>query len=223
MPLPTTQLTRRLAIVAALASPLAGCGRFAGLGYFGGLGRGTKIEPIYTLPDNTLLILVDDPGEKVRSPRTRDQLARDLGEELLAHKAVSKIVRPDALAKLRRMDAQFESYPATAVGRKLDAGTVLFLEVREYFAPLDIEDTSTAAKLTVAVRVLNVHESKRADKVRLWPTDEGGHIVESELRAVEVHKLASEAAVAGELARKCALHVGRLFYQHTLGDLDEEP
>lgn len=225
MPHSKHKLDPRLAtlLLLTVTLSLSGCGHWGGIGYFLGFGRRTKIEALNTLPENTLLILVDDPAEKVRWPRARNLLAQYVGEELLTHKAVSAVVRPASLAKLRRMDPAFETYSATTVGRKLGAETVLFIEVRDFFAPKDIQDTSTAAKLTVSVRVLDVTQREHARKVRLWPTDPGGHIVESTLRAVEVHALKGENATPTELARKAAIYTGRVFYDHTLGDIDDEP
>ena len=68
-------------------------------------------------------------------PRARYLLAKYVGEELLEHEAVEKIVRPEALSRLRRLDPDFETYAATTIGRKLGADTVLFLEVRDFFVP----------------------------------------------------------------------------------------
>lgn len=211
------------ATVVLCAASLSCVGHWGGLGYFAGMGRDTKVDQEFTLPENTLVILVDDPGEKVQWPRARGLLAEYVGEELAQHDAVEKIVRPEAVARLRRMDTEFESYPATVVGRKVGADTVLLLEVRDFFAPVEIEDTSTAAKMTVAVKVLNANERDNADDVRLWPVDRGGHIIETQLKAVEVHALEGDQATARELARRTAIHVARLFYQHTLGDIDDEP
>ena len=229
IPQPRLDITKRgsrrlvaagLALLATVS--LAGCDELGALGYFMGVGRNEKIEAEFELPDSTLLILVDDPSEKVRWPRARTLLAKYIGDELLDHDAVPTIVRPEALARLRSLDVAFENYPAAAIGRKLEADTVLFIEVRDFFAPLEIEDTGTAAKLTVSVKVLDANENKRAHKVRLWPTDSGGHIVEAQLKGVEVHQLDGEKAVAQELARKAAIRVARLFHRHTFGDLDDE-
>lgn len=199
----------------------AGCGRYGGLAYFMGMGRGTKIEPKYVLPDEKTIVLVDDPAERVTYPRTRDLLERYLGEELLGHKAVSAVISPDSVARFRQADSKFERYSAATLGQKVGAKNVIWIEVRDFFAPTEIEDTSTAAKITVAIKVLNADESERAAKVRLWPTDESGYIHSTELNAVQVHKLEGDNAVATELARRAAIQIGRLFYQHTVGEVDD--
>jgi len=201
---------------------LHGCGRYAGLAYFLGAGRNTKIEPLYQLPEGTVLILVDDPSERVIWPRARDLLERYLGEELLAHEATAAVISPASVARFRQADSQFERYSATRVGRKLDADTVIWLEVRDFFAPVNIEDSSVAAKMTIAVRVLTTEESPESGRPRLWPQDESGHLDTTEMTAIDVHKLKGDNAVARELARRSAIRIGRLFYQHTVGEVDDE-
>lgn len=225
-----TGLKARRASIAAIALVLAGltlpvlpgCGRYGGLAYFLGMGRGHKIEPQYELPEkDTLLVLVDDPAERLAWPRLREVLEQNLGEELLAHKAVKAVISPDAVARFRQADEKFETYSAVTIGRKVGADTVLWLEVRDLFNPTEIEDTSSTAKITLAVKVLTTKPGVRGDKVRLWPTDEGGHIHSTELGAIDVHKLKGDNATARELARRAAIQIGRLFYQHTVGEVED--
>ena len=207
-------------MVAAL-SMTGGCGQSGAWAYFLGIGRKTKIEPHFALPEGKVLVLVDDPGGKVHWPRARDLLGRYLGEELLTHDAAESMISPESVARFRQTDSAFETYAAHRIGRKLGADTIIWLEVRDFFAPTEIQDTSAAAKMTVSVKVLNVREEHDRNKVRLWPPDQGGHIMETSLKAVEVNRLKGENASSKELARKSALHIGRLFYQYTLGDIDD--
>ncbi len=208
-------------LVALLAPLVGGCGRYGGLAYFLGMGRGHKIEPQYKLPEGTLLVLVDDPAERLDWPRLREELEQNLGEELLVHKAATKVIRPSAVARFRQADQKFERYSTATIGRKVGADHVLWLEVRDFFNPKEIEDTSGTAKLTVAVKVLTTKEGATGDKVRLWPTDQGGYIHSVELSAIEVHKQKGDNAVARELARRAAIQIGRLFYQHTIGEVED--
>lgn len=219
-----TQRSLRCAVLMCFACLLlvSGCGRYAGLAYFMGAGRKTKIEAEFELPEGKVLVLVDDPAERVIWPRARQLLEHDLGEELLIHKAVKSVISPDSVARFRQSDQRFERYSASTLGDKLGADTIIWLEVREFFAPIEIEDTSTAAKIAVSIKVLTTHEEKRSDRVRLWPDDEGGQIVETVLNAVDVHKIKGDNGVSRELARRAAIRIGRLFYDHTVGDVDDE-
>ncbi len=213
---------RGLLLLLACCVALPGCGRYAGLAYFLGMGRKTKIPKEFDLPEGLVLVLVDDPAERVEWPRARNLLERYVGEELLEHETVESVISPDSVARFRRSDPDFDMYATDRVGSMLGADTVIWLEVREFSAPINIEDTSTAAKMTVAVRVLTTHEDERASRVRLWPSDAGGYIAETTLNAVEVHRLKGDNAVAAELARRSAIRVGRLFRDYTVGEADDE-
>jgi hypothetical protein len=215
---------RRSFFVLTLATGIAlsGCAKLGVLAYFMGAGRGKKIQAEYILPEGKLLILVDDPRELVTWPQARELLVQFTGEALLSHEAIDAVISPESIAKFRQMDPEFDKYPATVIGEKVGAETVMWLQVRDFFAPTEIEDTSTAAKLAVTIKILNVGEERRADRVRLWPDDRDGYLVETELSAIGVDKLQGDNAVAKELARKTAVQIGRLFYQHTLGEIEDE-
>ncbi len=163
-------------LISILAIPLSGCGAAAGMGYFLGIGRGRKIEPLFEIPEGKLLILVDDVDNRVTWARTRQVLARFVGEELLAHEAVDAVISNESVGKLRQIDLQFSNYSAAEIGRKLGADTVLWIEVKDFFAPGEVQDTSGAAKMAVSVKLLSCGESDpdKPRSARLWPTDGGG-------------------------------------------------
>ncbi|GJM25778.1 MAG: hypothetical protein DHS20C16_21930 [Phycisphaerae bacterium] len=202
--------------------PSAGCARWGALAYALGAGRGQKLPAEFELPPGKLLILVDDPKERVTWPRARTLLVKYVGEELLDREAVTTVISPRSVAKFRQSDSKFESYAADEIGRKLGAKTVIWIEVRDFEAPEDIEDVSTAAKITLSIKVLTTEEEVSPHGVRLWPTVGSGHIVESSLNAIGVNKIKGENAVAKELARRSAILVARLFYEHTLGDIEDD-
>ena len=219
------QSTLVLLLVSLIALPfVSGCGAQAGaLGYWLGVGRGKKVKAQFKFPPGRLLILVDDSRGLVEWPQACEHLARFVGEDLLRRDAVEEVVSNDSLARLRASDADFHKRSAQEIGRLAGADTVLWLEVREFFAPQEIQDTSSAAKMSVSVKVLNVHEEKRSDLVRLWPDDEYGHIEEIELRAVEVHTLErAENAVSLSMTRKLSKQIARLFFDYKLGELEDE-
>ncbi len=220
-----TRLRKSILVVALaglLLLPTAGCARWGALAYALGGGRGQKLPAEYELPPGKLLILVDDPKEKVTWPRARTLLAKYVGEELLAREAISTVISPRSLAKFRQSDTKFENYAADEIGRKLGAKTVLWIEVRDFEAPEEIEEVSTAAKLTLGIKVLTTEEEVNPHRVRLWPTVGSGHLVESSLNAIAVNKTKGENAVAKELARRSSILVARLFYEHTLGDIEDD-
>ncbi len=199
-----------------------GCGQSAAMAYYLGIGRNRKIEPLFVLPPGKILVLVDDTDNRVTWPRARDLLAESVGRELLAHEAAESIISNTSLMQLRQVDPAFPRYSATKIGRKLGANTVIWLQIKDFFAPTEIEDTSSAARLTLSIKILNADEMDDPSDVRLWPADERGHINKTELSAIEVERLKGSNASARALAEKAAKPIGRLFYEHTLGDLDND-
>ena len=59
-------------------------------------------------------------------------------------------------------------------------------------------------------------------RVRLWPSTNDGQVVEQKLNAIAVKRLGGTDEVADDLAARLSRQIGRLFYQHTVGDLDDD-
>jgi hypothetical protein len=203
--------------------PIAGCGRQAGgLLYFLGYGRGQKIPAQFELPEGKILILVDDTEALAELPQTRELLVQYVGEELLAHKAADQVISPRAVNRLRQSDPEFERRSAHQIGRKVEADTIVWLQVRDFFAPVEVEDTSAAARMSVSVIVLDATEAADATKVRLWPPGREGHLESLELTSNQVNALKGNDAVAKKLAEKLSRQVARLFYKHTVGEVEDD-
>jgi hypothetical protein len=210
-------------VLAAAMIWLPGCGPESGaIWYWMGAGRGAKIEPKFTFPDGKVLVLVDDPHECVSHTQADDRLAQHLGEELLRHEAVTTIIDPDSLRFLRRTDPEFERRTAEYIGRKAEADVVLWAQVREYFAPQEVQDTSAAAKFSVSLKILNTRQDRGGRPLRLWPSDAAGHVESVELSANDISKLQSKLEVSEALAKKLAPQIARLFYEHTAGELEDD-
>ncbi len=211
-----------IAVVLAMAAPL-GCGPQGGaMLYYMGKGRNKKIEPVYQLPKGKLLILVDDTRGLVSTPQARPMLARAVGEILLKRDAVTEVISTGALDRMRRLDPRFDRRTAHEIGRRLGADTVLWLEVQEFFVPEEIQDTSVAAQMTVSVKVLDTSTAGGVEGVRLWPSGSAGHIEQATLGSNDVNKLGGEEPVVRGLVDTLAKQVSRLFFEYTLGELEDE-
>ena len=216
---------RSLAGAGALALLLAGgagCGMQGGaMAYWAGVGRSEKVKAEYTIPPGKVLILVDDDQGVVNLSQVRDLLVESLSQELLSHRAVTAVVDNDTTIKLRQSDERFERRGAREVGLLADADLVLWAQVQDFLAPAEIQDLA-AARITVSVKVLNAREEQRREAVRLWPTGPGGQIVRTELSANDMSRLKGENAVAKEMAARLGRQIARLFYEYSLGELDDE-
>lgn len=207
----------------ALALSASGCGMTGGkMLYFLGYGRGRKIPAQFELPPGKLLILVDDAHELVTWPQAREMLAEQTARELVRHEAVDQVISNRSLLNLRQSDPDFDRRSAQAVGREIGADTVLIMQVREFLASDRIEDTEAAARMSVAIKVIDAREDTSSSRVRLWPTLGDGHLESIEMPATRVHSLKSEKAIAQALTHALGRNVARLFYQHTYGDVEDD-
>ncbi|MHC4236012.1 MAG: hypothetical protein ACYSUQ_12925 [Planctomycetota bacterium] len=222
----STMARARHHVYAILALGVVLCGGCAGYSqgqwlYMLGFGQGRKGEAEFKLTrEGPVVILVDDFEQQIDSPRTRTVLANRLARELGDNQAVKEVVPQERLENQRRRNANFEEISCREVGEMLGAHQVLHMTVREYYAPRDVEETSAAARMTVAVKVLNALEKENKAKVRLWPTQREGRIVSAELNANEVVRAKTPDAVSKLLAAKLAEQVAKLFYEYPLDDFE---
>jgi hypothetical protein len=166
------------------------------------------------------VILVDDFEQQLDSPRTRTVLAELLGRELQANDAVKEIISQQRLDKLRRRRQDFGDLKSRQIGEMVGAHQLIYIVVREYYAPQDIEEISAAGRMTVTVKVLNVLEKKDKTKVRLWPPERQGRIVSVDLHANVIVKAKKPEAVSRLLAAAMAGQIVKLFYDYPLGDFE---
>lgn len=198
---------------------MTGCGRSQGeLLFMMGFGRGPKVEAMVRLTDGPLLILVDDPNERVQSPQTLRNLFDDLAQELLRHKAVKKIIPRETLDHLRQSSPGFERRGCDAVGRMAGAEQVLWIEVEDFVAREQIEEASQAAYLSVTIKLINPNEKERRSRVRLWPVSPNGHPVTVSLTASQAQIQKTAEGISKKLVSDMAEAVARLFYDHRLDE-----
>ena len=196
-----------------------GCGFSQGqLLWAMGFGSGVKVKAEFELtPDGSVLILVDDPEERLYSPATRNELADKLGKALEAHDAVGRVVPQSRLQRLRREKLDFEEITCRQIGELVEADEVLWVQIRDFYAEPEVDETISAARMAVAVKVIDARAKQRAE-VRLWPVDREGRIVSTELHANEVMRAKTAEAISRGLTEKVAAEVGKLFYEHPLED-----
>ena len=119
---------------------------------------------------------------------------------------------------LRQAQSDFETRSARELGERAHADQVIWIEVRDFLANEQIADATTAAYLTVTVKVIDAKEKESRARVRLWPTSPEGHPISVSLPGDAVVRLKTRDAVSRELAKKLAVQVARLFHDHRLDD-----
>ncbi len=211
-------------LVAALPLAwIAGCGYSQGeLLFVLGMGRGAKVEAKFQLTEEPILILIDDASQRVDWPAAPRYLLDHLSQELLRNNAARRIVPPETAAQLRQTVPEFEKRGAREVGKLAGADQVLWIEVQSFHADELIQEAMEAAHFVVTIKVLNVGE-KRRSRVRVWPVSPAGHRVAVSLAGSEVAIAKTKDGISRKLAESLAFKIGRLFYDHRLGEFERSP
>lgn len=206
-----------------LLPSLTSCGMSQGaLLYTLGVGRGKKIKARFRLTTRPLLILIDDPLQRIDWPAPRRYLFDELAQELLKHKAATKIVPLETIARLRQAKPNFDARGCREVGKMAGADQVLWIEVQEFRASEQIEDALVAAFFSVTLKVIDVNTKDRS-RVRLWPTAPQGQRVTITLTGSEVSIAKTRNAIARKLTDRLASQTAKFFYDFRLGDFEREP
>lgn len=212
------------AVCAMLGSvALTGCTYSGGeMLFFLGVGQGKLVKAQFLLADGPILILLDDPSERIDWPAAKRYVFNELSQALVRVEAAKKIIPLQTLERLQRNEPDFAQRGCREVGRLAGAEQVLWLEVQDYLADKEFYDPANAAYCVVTVKVIDTQEEKRS-RVRLWPTSSEGRLVTARLSGSEVIKAKTKDAVARALATQLAEGVAKLFYDYRLGDFEREP
>ncbi|MBN1512052.1 MAG: hypothetical protein JXB13_08555 [Phycisphaerae bacterium] len=219
--MPTHRLLPGILLLLVLVILPAGpaCGPEGGaLLYWMGAGQKEKVGAEFTLGPGPILVLVDDPEERLSWAEARDLLADETANALLANKATEKVVSNQAVQRLRRSRSDFEDRGCREIGEMLKAERVLWLQVADFFASEETQDLTAAARFAVSVRVINAKAQTR-EEVRLWPEEMEGRPVKAELSANEMSRLKGRREITQALTAKLGNEVARLFHEHALDDL----
>lgn len=213
-----------LGLCCLLVTPtLIGCTYSGGeLLYLLGVGRGELIEAKFTLTEGPVLILIDDPMHRIDWPLMPRNLFDQLAQQLLKNEAATKLIPRQTLDQLRQSDADFSKRGCREIGELVGAEQVLWVEVLDFLAEEEVTETHTAAFLTVAVKVINVLETKSASRVRLWPQNPRGQVASVSMTGSEVAMAKTKKAISKELASRAADAIAKFFYKHRLTHFERE-
>jgi hypothetical protein len=216
-PRPPAAVLLLLLLVIPPAGPA--CGPEGGaLLYWLGAAQKEKVGAELVLGPGPILVLVDDPEERLTWAEARDLLAEETANALLTSKATEKVISNHAVQRLRRSRSDFEDRGCREIGEMVGAERVVWLQVADFFASEETQDLTAAARFAVSVRVINAKATTR-DEVRLWPQEMEGRPVKAELSSNEMSRLKSRREITQVLTAKLGNEVARLFHEHALDDL----
>lgn len=203
--------------------PLCGCWYSGGeLLYVLGFGRTQRVDAEYTLTTGPLLVLLDDPAERVTWPPARRYIVDDLQQALLRHKAAGNIIPQQMVHHLRQTEKDFDRRGCREIGELAGAEQVLWIQIDDFLAEEDFIDPANAAFLAASVRVINALEKENRSRVRVWPQSPEGSRVQVTLRGSKVAELKTKDSLARELSSRFAEKVAKLFYSHRTDDFQAQ-
>lgn len=200
---------------------LTGCSYSGGELLFAlGMAKGPLVEAEFQLTDGPVLILIDDPAQRMDWPAASGYVFDSLSQELLRHRAARKIVPPETLHQLRQSLPDFASRGCREIGELAGAEQVIWIEIEDFLAEEQVADVGDAAYLAVTAKVINVKEKQSRSRVRVWPQSPRGKQVTVSMVGSEVALAKTKDAISKELAGRIALKLARFFYDHRLEDFE---
>ena len=195
--------------------PASGCWYSGGeLLYLLGAGRMRVIPAEFQLSDGPVLVLLDDPMERVDWPPVNSHFVDDVSRQLIEHGAAKKVIPRATIDALRQTVHDFEKRGCREIGKLAGAHQVIWIEVRDFLAVSQVLDPSNAAYFSVSVKVINALEEKNRTRVRLWPTSPTGHAIHVRMDGSEVSMARNKDTIAKELGHRLAGEIAKLFYDH---------
>jgi len=204
-------------LAACTALACASCGQTGGqIFYLFGIGQTKKVPAQYKLSTGPILVLIDDPQERLDWPVANRMLFDAVTQELLRQEATETTIPWETLQGMRQADPDFAKLSARQIGEKAGADQVIWLEVQFFQAREELQELSEAGVFAVNLRVINPREKTSRSAVRLWPTGLDGYFVSARLSANEVDKFRTRDVIVQALAQRLAEKIVRLFHDHQL-------
>lgn len=188
--------------------------------YILGVARRPLVPAEFQLTDGAILILIDDPAERIDWPPARKHLFEAISQQLIKTGSAKKIIPDETLLQIRRSQPEYEKRGCREIGQLAGAKQVLWLEVQEYFAQEQFYDPTNAAYCAVNVKVIDVEEKEGRSRVRAWPTSPEGHPITVSLGGVDVSVAKTRDGISKKLAENLAVTLARLFHEHRLDDFE---
>jgi len=174
-----------------------------------------KSEPKYVPPkDKKVLVFVDDRPTPVSWEPIKRDLTEELNAQLVEHKVVQSTIPYDRLLDLRSREPNFSNLGVAAIGQKLGADLVLYVNITSFRLKEDERTPVWEGRIQTCIRWIDA-TAVEEDRARLWPKMIGseGYIPEGvALPAKEESSLSYGTTLSHKLAVKMADIITKLFY-----------
>jgi hypothetical protein len=198
------------ALVAVLATTLAGCGPTMGWWAYVFTPK-QKVDAVYDLPTGKkVMVFVDDVRKPVTYEAIKGDLTEQINRELMDNKLASEIVPYQDILKLMSSEPNFYRMPIGSAGLKLGADLVLYVHIDEFHLRDDEMVPIWQGRMGASVRVVDCR------KGRLWPDDrpEGYPVPPVDTDPASNPSPEYGTVLSKVLAAKMAKRVVGLLYDH---------
>lgn len=187
-----------------------------------GVFKRPKVEAEFKLTDGRVAVIVDDFGELCHWPEAPGVLEQRVIDQLSKHNAAKSLISPTKVKTLRQSYPEFDKRGFRELGRLLGADQVVAIEVRAFRASVDVQEVTAAARMSVAVKVIDAREKAERGRVRLWPASRAGETLAVELNASQVTRAKTRDGILDKLASALAEKIARKFYDRRMADFEKE-
>ncbi len=206
-------MIKKTLLVVLWSGMIAGAGGCAAVAWFAAtFSPPDPVPAVYEFPrQETVLVLVDDPGNIVGAMPVKYELTRQINEELKKNQITEHQISYKRLMDIAAATPEFNRLSTAEIGRKAAADIVLYVKIDHF----SLKDNSMSpiwhGKFKTSVRVVDVEEG------RLWPKDLVGGYPVQEVDTEPIEGDGSsrfEIKLAKSMARKMAKNIVNLFYKH---------
>jgi len=199
----------------AAMAVMLGAGACSVIGFTAAAVFPEKVKAAYALADRPTVVIVDDPSGLFHDRGIMNQIAVQVGDDLVAQAVLTVTVPPGALAQLEgRVGEAYKRMPIDSVGQAIGAEQVIHINIES------IVVTAVRMTLVCRVKVIDAVRSERLfpgrSPTREKPTPRSVGLVTAEMveqKIIDMDRRA-RALTQQELARRMSLTVSRLFYNY---------
>jgi len=172
---------------------------------------GEYIDAQYKIPNEPLLVLIDDRDGHVTEPRAINETHKTIATVFIAKNVNDKIVPIEDWRRMMQSDKDYAKLSIRQIGEKLGAANVLYLRVDRFSLQSEPGAPIFRGEYAVRVKVISTDRKKEA---RVWPDNEAGKriVVTTDPTPMDGDKSAGD--VATELGIKLGKEVALMFYGH---------
>jgi TolB-like protein len=212
---------RGLVALSAAAS-LIGCLAMQGCTTLGALAYKVtpppKIQPVYTMPKEKTLVLVENYRNPGVSDQDTERLGREITDQLKKH-SIAPVIDPDTLFDYRSDNGgTFDQMSIASIGQALGAKQVLYVDVVDYGGDWTLASNMLHPKATIRVRVVDVKTGNT-----VWPDQAArGYPMNIELQYAEIKDAGTAMDAEEAICQSTADHVAKLFYAHEEDEVSQD-